>query len=106
MPWDDELSLEQREYAAHPALILRLVAGPGTGKTRLITRRVGYPGRGPEDRPSPDPRAHVLKSRRRWEHDSRVYDSATRLMLEAAWRLMQTRAMCGNRERIAAACPR
>ena len=42
MPWDDGLSLKQREYAAHPARILRLVAGPGTGKTRVITRRVGY----------------------------------------------------------------
>ena len=42
MPWDDELSPEQRDYASHRARILRLVAGPGTGKTRVITRRVGY----------------------------------------------------------------
>src|SRR5438270_3955478 len=42
MPWDDDLSPEQREYASHGAQILRLVAGPGTGKTRVITRRVAY----------------------------------------------------------------
>jgi DNA helicase-2/ATP-dependent DNA helicase PcrA len=40
--WDDELSPEQREYAAHDARVLRLVAGPGTGKTRVLTRRVAF----------------------------------------------------------------
>jgi DNA helicase II / ATP-dependent DNA helicase PcrA len=40
--WDDELSPEQRTYASHPARIVRLVAGPGTGKTRVMTRRVAY----------------------------------------------------------------
>src|SRR5438477_8779448 len=42
MAWDDDLSLEQRAYASHRARILRLVAGPGTGKTRVLTRRVAY----------------------------------------------------------------
>jgi DNA helicase-2/ATP-dependent DNA helicase PcrA len=42
MPWDDELSPEQRDYTSHDARILRMVAGPGTGKTRVITRRVAY----------------------------------------------------------------
>ncbi|MEZ5099397.1 MAG: ATP-dependent helicase [Thermoleophilia bacterium] len=42
MPWDDDLTPEQRQYASHPARVLRLVAGPGTGKTRVLTRRVAY----------------------------------------------------------------
>jgi DNA helicase-2/ATP-dependent DNA helicase PcrA len=42
MAWDYELSPEQREYASYAARILRLVAGPGTGKTRVMTRRVAY----------------------------------------------------------------
>lgn len=42
MAWDDELSEEQRDYASRDARILRLVAGPGTGKTRVMTRRVAY----------------------------------------------------------------
>lgn len=42
MPWDDELSEEQRRYASHDARTLRLVAGPGTGKTYVMTRRVAY----------------------------------------------------------------
>jgi DNA helicase-2/ATP-dependent DNA helicase PcrA len=42
MPWDDDLSPEQRRYTSHGARILRLVAGPGTGKTRVLTRRVAY----------------------------------------------------------------
>jgi len=40
--WDDELSEEQRQLAAHPGRVVRLVAGPGTGKTRVLTRRVAY----------------------------------------------------------------
>jgi DNA helicase II / ATP-dependent DNA helicase PcrA len=42
MAWDDDLSPEQREFASHDARVLRLVAGPGTGKTRVMTRRVAY----------------------------------------------------------------
>lgn len=42
MAWDDDLSDEQRRYASHDARVLRLVAGPGTGKTRVLTRRVAY----------------------------------------------------------------
>ena len=42
MSWSVELSEDQRLYAAHSARILRLVAGPGTGKTRVMTRRVAY----------------------------------------------------------------
>ena len=42
MSWDDDLSPEQRRYASHGARVLRLVAGPGTGKTRVLTRRVAY----------------------------------------------------------------
>jgi DNA helicase-2/ATP-dependent DNA helicase PcrA len=40
--WDTDLSREQRRLASHEARILRLVAGPGTGKTRVMTRRVAY----------------------------------------------------------------
>jgi DNA helicase II / ATP-dependent DNA helicase PcrA len=40
--WDHELSDEQRAFASHPATVVRLVAGPGTGKTRVMTRRVAY----------------------------------------------------------------
>jgi DNA helicase II / ATP-dependent DNA helicase PcrA len=40
--WDEELSEEQRFYASSDARIQRLVAGPGTGKTRVMTRRVAY----------------------------------------------------------------
>lgn len=42
MAWDAELSDEQRAYAAREARVLRLVAGPGTGKTRVMTRRVAH----------------------------------------------------------------
>jgi DNA helicase-2/ATP-dependent DNA helicase PcrA len=42
MAWSDELSDEQIELASHPERVVRLVAGPGTGKTRVMTRRVAY----------------------------------------------------------------
>ncbi len=42
MGWSDELSEEQRELASHDERVVRLVAGPGTGKTRVMTRRVAY----------------------------------------------------------------
>lgn len=42
MAWDSELSEEQRNIASVDARIVRLVAGPGTGKTRVMTRRIAY----------------------------------------------------------------
>lgn len=42
MGWSDELSKEQRDLASHDGRVVRLVAGPGTGKTRVMTRRVAY----------------------------------------------------------------
>ncbi len=40
MPWDDDLLEEQREAAAHVGTHARLLAGPGTGKTLTLTRRI------------------------------------------------------------------
>jgi DNA helicase II / ATP-dependent DNA helicase PcrA len=40
--WDDDLTSEQRTFASDAASRRRLVAGPGTGKTRVMTRRVAY----------------------------------------------------------------
>ncbi len=42
MPWDDDLTDEQREAAAYTDGHGRLLAGPGTGKTLVMTRRVAY----------------------------------------------------------------
>ncbi len=42
MAWDDELTDEQREAASYSGGHARLLAGPGTGKTRVIVRRVLY----------------------------------------------------------------
>lgn len=42
MPWDDGLLPEQRHAAAHVGSHARLLAGPGTGKTRSLTRRVCF----------------------------------------------------------------
>ncbi|MDR7495214.1 MAG: ATP-dependent helicase [Armatimonadota bacterium] len=40
MAWDDNLSEEQRRAAAHVGSHARVLAGPGTGKTLALTRRV------------------------------------------------------------------
>ena len=42
MAWDDDLTEEQRRAASHVGQHARLLAGPGTGKTRSLTRRVVY----------------------------------------------------------------
>ncbi len=42
MPWDDGLLPEQRIAASHVGANARLLAGPGTGKTRVLTRRIVY----------------------------------------------------------------
>lgn len=42
MPWDTELSNEQRSAASHVGRHARLLAGPGTGKTRCLTKRIVY----------------------------------------------------------------
>ena len=42
MTWDTNLTEEQRRIASHPDRIVRLVAGPGTGKTRVMTRRIAF----------------------------------------------------------------
>jgi DNA helicase-2/ATP-dependent DNA helicase PcrA len=42
MPWDDDLTNEQKTAASHLGSHARLLAGPGTGKTLTLTRRVLY----------------------------------------------------------------
>jgi DNA helicase-2/ATP-dependent DNA helicase PcrA len=42
MAWDDELLPDQRTAASHVGRHARLLAGPGTGKTLTLTRRVCY----------------------------------------------------------------
>jgi DNA helicase-2/ATP-dependent DNA helicase PcrA len=42
MAWDDNLPPEQRAVAGHTGSHARLLAGPGTGKTRCLTRRICY----------------------------------------------------------------
>lgn len=42
MPWDDGLSPEQRSAAGYVGTHARLLAGPGTGKTRCLTRRICF----------------------------------------------------------------
>lgn len=42
MPWDDGLTYEQRDAAAYSEGHARLLAGPGTGKTWVMTRHVAY----------------------------------------------------------------
>lgn len=40
MTWDEDLSPKQRTAAKHTGTHARLLAGPGTGKTRTLTRRI------------------------------------------------------------------
>lgn len=42
MAWNDNLSTEQESVASHTGSHARLLAGPGTGKTRVLTQRVVY----------------------------------------------------------------
>lgn len=42
MAWEDGLSDEQRRAASVAEMYVRLLAGPGTGKTRTLTNRVAY----------------------------------------------------------------
>ena len=42
MIWSDGLSSEQEEAASHIGAHARLLAGPGTGKTRTLTSRIAY----------------------------------------------------------------
>lgn len=42
MPWDKDLVDEQRDAAAHVGSHARLLAGPGTGKTLTLTRRICF----------------------------------------------------------------
>src|SRR5690242_3528422 len=42
MAWDNNLTEEQKSAASHFGKHARLLAGPGTGKTRSLTRRVMY----------------------------------------------------------------
>ena len=42
MRWDEGLLDDQREAASHIGHHARLLAGPGTGKTLTLTRRVAY----------------------------------------------------------------
>jgi len=42
MPWDDGLSIEQHRAASHWGSSARVLAGPGTGKTRSLIQRIAY----------------------------------------------------------------
>lgn len=42
MAWDDGLSSEQRRAAGHWGSSARMLAGPGTGKTRSLIQRIAY----------------------------------------------------------------
>ena len=42
MPWDDGLTGEQTVATSHFGTHARLLAGPGTGKTLCLTRRILY----------------------------------------------------------------
>ena len=40
MAWDDDLLTDQKTAAVHAGSHARLLAGPGTGKTLTLTRRI------------------------------------------------------------------
>jgi ATP-dependent DNA helicase UvrD/PcrA len=40
MPWNDDLAGPHLQIAAYPGSPLRVIAGPGTGKTFALMRRV------------------------------------------------------------------
>ena len=40
MAWDDGIAGAHRDIAAHPARMLHVLAGPGTGKTFAMMRRI------------------------------------------------------------------
>jgi len=42
MQWDEELTEEQRTAASHLGSPARVLAGPGTGNTRVLTRRIQF----------------------------------------------------------------
>ena len=42
MAWDNDLTDEQKRAAAHEGAHARLLAGPGTGKTRALTRHAMF----------------------------------------------------------------
>lgn len=42
MAWDDELTLEQKMAASYSGTHACLIGGPGTGKTRVLIRRILY----------------------------------------------------------------
>ncbi len=42
MPWETNLIDEQKQAASHTGSHARLLAGPGTGKTLVLTRRIMY----------------------------------------------------------------
>ena len=42
MPWEQDLTNEQINAASHIGRHARLLAGPGTGKTLCLTRRILY----------------------------------------------------------------
>ncbi len=42
MSWDNGLNKEQKEAASYVGSHVRLLAGPGTGKTLVMTRRILY----------------------------------------------------------------
>lgn len=50
-PWLDTLNPRQQEAVTHPPAPLLVLAGPGTGKTRILTNRIAWLVRGQGARP-------------------------------------------------------